>query len=340
MLRRGSVVLLLLLLAACAQPPVRDEVTLDFSGEEDTVVVTAETTFDLHPKTTEARARVESARAAALAGTDAWSARFARLEPDSERWTQQRNHGVLERVSRSATIRSADLQQAFSDSSITVNLLRGEGWSELTFYPGTSTRASREQQRQFNDELTSWSSAVARYFMAMHHLYAYMNVNPERARYLFAALLNEKGTDGAEPVVLEDEQPLIDAVVDAMEDVAKRMDDQEGRAASFAEETDLIFNPFPARVIVRVPGDVLASEGFNEKLIIEPIDLFAAIAKLEGRWISPDPLAALLRDQQPTSEALAEVPRHAEAVVNASEIATAIRAELARPKQYMVRWRD
>jgi hypothetical protein len=108
---------------------------------------------------------------------------------------------------------------------------------------------------------------------------------------------------------------------------------------------DLIFNPFPARVTIRVPGDVLASEGFRKSgksgdLVIEPIDLFAAIGELEGKWISPDPLVALLRDERPAPEDVAKLPRKSEAVVSGGEVARAIRDQLQRPRTYSVRWRS
>lgn len=326
-----------LLLASCARPPVSDEVTIEPS--DDTMVVTVSTSFLLNAPNERARARVEAARAAALASTDPWSVRFARLAaPEEERLTYQKQRGTLERVTRSVRIAPDDLQQIFSDTNITVDVLRGDGWRELAFYPGTSGRASREQQAQFESELAAWSDAVARYFTAVHHLYAYLREQPHRDRYLFAALLGEP-----QAVVLEEEQPLVDAVTRAMEEIADRMDHSESQAATLAEQADLIFNPFPARIRVRPPADVLAQQGFAQKeneLVIEPVDLFAAIAALEGKWITPDPLAALLRDEQPAAEEMAARTRESRAVVASSEIARAVREQLARPRTYSVRWRE
>ena len=332
---------LLLLLAACARVPVTEELTIEPDEDTDTVVVTASTKFLLNPPNDHLRARVESARAAALAGTDPWSIRFARLStPEEERVTYQKNRGALEQVTRSARIPTDDLQHLLSDTNITVDVLRGDDWREIAFYPGSGGRATREQQREFERTLTTWSESVARYFTAVHHLYSYLNRNPSRDRYVFAALVSEKPEEAP---LAEDEAPLVEAVIAAMGDIAAEMDEHEGRVATLAEEADLLFNPFPARVIVRVPSDVLSSEGFTAKsneLVIEPVDLFAAIAALEGRWISPDPLAALLRDgPRPTPEQLAEAPRTSEAVVSSSEIAKAIREQLERPRAYSVRWR-
>ncbi|HKR67078.1 MAG TPA: hypothetical protein VJZ00_25350, partial [Thermoanaerobaculia bacterium] len=105
---------------------------------------------------------------------------------------------------------------------------------------------------------------------------------------------------------------------------------------------DLVFNPFPAKVTVSVPGDVIAIEGFksSKELVIEPVNLYASIAGLEGKWISPDPLAAALREQIPTAEELASMPRRSTAFVPASNVADAIREQLVRPKSYVIRWRD
>ncbi|MFP5246539.1 MAG: hypothetical protein ACLGH0_07570, partial [Thermoanaerobaculia bacterium] len=308
--RRIAILVALLFAAACA-PPVSDRVTIEFEAKNDSVVVTAESHFSTEPSEA-ARPRVEAARAAALSNTDPWAIRFARLTPEGERVIIDKERGVLERMTRSVRIRSSELQQVFSDSNITVNVLRSEDSNELALFPGSSTRATREQQLHFNAALTSWSTAVATYFSAVHDLYSYMDRNPERARYLFAAVLGERGDDGAEPLVTEEEQPLVQRVTAAMDEIAERMDTDEGSAATFAEEADLVFNPFPAHITVRVPGEVLSSDGFkvsDDILIIEPVDLFAALGELEGKWIEPDPLAALLRDETPTSDQLASRTR-------------------------------
>jgi hypothetical protein len=312
-----------LLLAACGRPPIRDEVTIQFHEDRDDITVTAETWFDRG----RGNERVNAARTAAVQGLDDWSVRFARLDPKSDEVTFARHQGELERVTRRIHIPSDDLQRVFSDTSITVNLVRSDGWQELSLIPGTSSRATREQTRHFNGELRAWSEEVARYFVAIDHLYDYLDENPHRARFVFAALLNEKDAG-----VLEDELPLLEAAVNAMERIGERMDATENDAFTFAEEADLIYNPFPARMVIRVPHE--------KDLVIERVDLFKTIAALEGKWISPDPLAALLKDASPTSEQLAELPRKSASVINPSEIETAIREELVQPRTYSIRWTD
>jgi hypothetical protein len=342
MARRVALLLLLLpllFLPACTPPPVSDEVTVEFTAG-DAVVVTAETTFTLKPQNEQARTRVESARSAAETETDPWAVRFASLTPESDRVTFQHDHGTLERVTRSVRIPSRDLQHVFSDAHITVNVLQGEGWRELEFYPGTSVRATREQQRHFDENLVEWSALVARYYGSVDLLYHYMDQNPARAQDLFRALLEQRDEAVPGPVLLEIEEPLVEDVRSAMEAVATRMDEDQGRADTFAEEADLIFNPFPARLTIKMPKEVLSMTGFSKELTIEPVNLFDAITGLEGRWISPDPLAALLRDQEPSPPQLARQERQSTSSVQPSQVAEAIRGQLARPKTYVVRWRD
>ncbi|HVG25588.1 MAG TPA: hypothetical protein VND45_15630 [Thermoanaerobaculia bacterium] len=343
-MRRSALLALLLLFAACTQIPVTDEITIEPAPDGDTMTVTVSSTFNLNVKSDANRARVDAARAAALSGVDPWSVRFGRLDaPIDERHTIEKHRGAVERVTRAARIPSDDLQQLLSDTGITVDTVRGEGWRELRFYPGAGGRATREQQAELERTLEVWSRSVTRYFTAMHHFYRYMDENPHRAQAMFAALLDEKQADGTPATVLaEEEQPLLDAVTHSMDEIATRMDQEEGRTAVF-ELTDLVFNPFPGRVVIRAPGDVVVSEGFTRKgseATIEPVDLFASLEKLEGRWIAPDPLAAMLREQELTSEQLARAERRSAAVVSASEVSRAIREQLVRPRTYVVRWRD
>jgi hypothetical protein len=339
-LRKHLALAVLLAAVACGRPPVRDEVTIELTGED--AIVTAQTSFDLESKNAEVRTRLEAARGAALAGTDPWSARFGRLTAQTEQLTFHRTNGVLDRMTRIARIPREDLQRFFSDASLTVSIVDGDGWSELTIYPGASTRATREQREHFTRSMSSWSGEVARYFTALSHVYQYLDGAPQRAPYVFAALLNEKRSDGTDPALLEDEQPMIDTVLEAMEEIGQRMDVEEGRALSFAEEADLVFNPLPATLTIRTDGAIESAEGFRETggaLVIEPIDLFATIAELEGRWVSPDPLTALLRDEVPTAEQLAKLPRKSTPFVSGTEIETALREKLVRPARYVVRWR-
>ena len=340
-MRRRLALIVAVLLAACGRVPVSDDVTVQIE-KNDRVLVTVQTTFnDVDSQTPEQLAFVDAARAAAQNGTDDWSARFARLTLEDEAVTVEKHRGKVERVTRAVRIPSGELQQVFADANITVHFLNGPSWRELALYPGGSVRGTSEQRRHFDAAMTEWSAAVASYFVSIDQLYVYLNANPSRARHLMAAVLNEQ-IDGGDPIVAEEEQPLIEHVSTTMENLATLMDQEQDGGLTFAEETDLLYNPFPSRTTVRVPGDILSREGFPQDMVIEPVSLLAAITALEGRWISPDPLAMLLRkdDETPAATKLANEPRRSASVVKASEIAEAIREKLVRPKAYVVRWRD
>ena len=313
------VVAALVLAAACTRRPA-DELTIDFSRDDDRIIVTAESTLDS-----------TAARDAAIAGVDPWAVRLGRVNADFERTTFEKTRGTLDRVVHSIRIPRRDLQQVFSDTSITVHLTTADSVSELTFYPGTSPRASREQQEHFNAALARWSAAVARYYDAVHRLYGYMDANPDRVHALYEAILAPP--DVILPALFEEEQPYVDQLLRTMDELAARMDDEERNALLYAEEADLIFNPFPAKVTVNVPGDV-------KPLVIQPIDLYEKIKVLEGRWISPDPLLAFMREETVTVGDLARAPRRSTFGVRASDIEAAVREQFSRPDTYSIRWRE
>jgi hypothetical protein len=335
---RRLAAVLILLSAACVRPPVSDEVVVEIE-RNDRARVTVETTFhDAELTTSDRLAFVEAARVAAMHGNDPWSARFLRVTPEDEEVTIAKHRGKVERVTRSIRIPAIELQQVFSDTNITVSLLSGDGWNELRFIPGGSGRATREQRKHFEDVLESWSGAVSRYFAALDHLYLYMDANAHRAAPLFRELMNATPREVDVTPLLEDEVLLVEAVRITMDDIAKRMDEEQDNAWRFAEEADLIYNAFPARTMLRVPGDVISREGFEKELAIEPVDLLEIITKLEGRWMSPDPLVLLLREQKASAETLASAQRTRN-TASPKEIADAIREQLERPKVYAVRWR-
>lgn len=342
MRNRWLLVLLLVLAGACTQVPVEDTITIAPSPDDDTMTVAVTSRFLMSPSNDTARERVAAARAAALSGTDPWSIRFSRLDtPFEERHTIEKSRGELQSATHAVRIPSDDLQQLLSDTNITVDVVRGDGWRELRLYPGSGGRATREQQQELEETLQAWSRSVTRYFAAMHHVYHYLDRHPQRAQPLFAAMLEEEGPDGIIPAATEEEQSLLDAVQKSMVEITTRMDTEEGLTAIF-ELTDLAFNPFPGRFVVRTPGEVLASEGFTPKgneVTIESVDLFASLQGLEGRWISPDPLAGMLREEKVTSQQLAQAERKSTAVVSSNEVLRAIRDQLVRPRSYVVRWR-
>lgn len=301
----------LLLASACARRPA-DELTIDFTrGEE--VIVTAQSELDS-----------TATREAALAGFDPWAVRFGRLNAEFHRTSFERSRGTLERVIHTVKIPRSSLQQIFSDTSITVEA----GPGSIIFYPGTSVRATREQRQHFEAGLNRWSSAIAVYYDAIHRLYRYMDANPDRAEALFETIVAPPGF--ITPPLFEDEQPYVDQTLRAMNELGALIDAEERDGALYAEEADLMFNPFPARISVVAPG--------SRTLVIEPVDLYEAAKKLEGRWISPDPFVELLRNKDVSSFVLARRERKSSLAIRPGDISAALREHFTRQETYSLNW--
>ncbi|HEX7152418.1 MAG TPA: hypothetical protein VF618_13100 [Thermoanaerobaculia bacterium] len=342
MKRPLALLLVLLVFVTCKRElPVQDEVTLDFE-EDGSIALTAQTSFGSDSNDKALQARAEAGRQSALAGTDAWSARFNRIDPKDERLTWDRRRGELQRVTRSTVIQFDDLQQFFADTPLMFQLLRRDGYNELTIYPGTSTRATRDQNDHFRRALADWSKAVQRYFVAVDHMYDYLEEQPQRAEFVFAALLDEKDAAGAPVQVTEKELALVEGVGNSMGDIADRLDAVDGYPLS--EEADLIYNPFPAKLTIRVEGDISAAEGFDKKsereVVVPQIELLDAVTRLEGRWITPDPLAVVMRDNVTRAADLARLPRRSTDVMFSDEIEKALVDQFKRPSRYVLRWKD
>ncbi len=327
-------ILLSLLLCACRHAP-SEHVLLDLD------------------QTTAGRVRITAtafvrptARDAFLGGRDDWSVRFMRVNADEERIIFDKIKGLLSFAEHAGTIDSEDLQRFFSDVPVTIQVTHGDGWSELTMYAGSSSRATREERERFRRRLDAWSELAARYVLAMHHLYQYLGEHPGRAESVFANLV----TNDSNVIVAasEEERSLIFDGLTAMETIARRAPSGDD-AQAVADQADLVLNPFPAEVSVRTPGAIMAFEGFERSdehnVVAKTPELAEAIASLEGRWLSPDPLAMAIRDTgapatAPTAFEMAKMPRRSTAIVTPLEISGAFLEKMKGAPRYRVRWRE
>jgi hypothetical protein len=332
------------LIAACflsCDPPIRRVVVLTFNEAADLVTISA-TTFlgTADPKTPEA-AQIADEREALLEGRDEWSVRFANAQPESDRVILQRTHGELVSLEHVASIAPDNLQKFFFDTHLTITFTRGDGWAELTIYPGSSDRATRQQREHVDRMLNIFSARAARYFQTVRGLYAYLDAKPQRTMDMFTALIRSEKDPPAR--VSDDEEKIVSGVRDSMDSLAIDQEDTKTLDRDF----DAAFNPFPADLKVSVQGNILASEGFArlpERMVaVKMPTALEAVGMLEGRWITPDPIAAALASpsEKPAEEiatALAALPRRAEPVVTASDIATALTEKMKPAPRYRVRW--
>ena len=329
-----------MLLLSC-EPAVRRSLVLTFNDAADLVTISANTTLGDAKAGTPEAAQIEEEREALLAGRDEWSMRFANADPESDRVVLQRTHGQLKAVDHIASISPENLQKFFFDTHLTLTFLRREGWAELTIYPGSSERATRQQRQRVEKMLTLYSERAADYFQAIRALYSYLDEKPQRAEDMFAAIFREE--KDPPPRISEKERPLVDGVRSAIDTMTSGQSD----TATLDRDFDFVFNPFPAELKVVVTGDALAVEGFakmpEHAFVAKMPTALEAVAMLEGRWITPDPLAAAFAapenaKSEEIAASLAAQPRHAEPVVTASDVASALMEKMRPAPRYRLRW--
>jgi len=326
------------LFLACDTVP-RHEVTLTFNDAGDRITIAASTRLPMQKQARDRRV-VERLRDDLVAGHDEWSLRFANAAPERDRAVFDRTAGELTEVQRSATIDAADLQKFFYDLPITTKVTRGEGWVELAIYPGTSNRATRQDREDYEKRLNAGAGAARRYINAVRVLYEYLDEHPQRAADVFDAMFRDED-DKRLVVATKTEMELVTAVREAIDAIV-----EIDWAGSVSREADAVSNPFPATFVVRVPTEPIVVEGFVKEqrgLVIQPKSLLEAIGALEGRWVSPDPLALALRQPSGTTTEqlvaeLAGARRHAEPVVGLNEVLAGLSEQLKPAPRYRVRF--
>lgn len=314
-LRRLLPVLVVLLAACDARPPIATHIKLDFTAE-DRVRVTGTAPND-----------------------DELAGRFAVADPDDERIVIDKKRGAIQRVEHSGTIERFALQRFFTDVAVTIKFDRGYGWSELAIYPGASMRATRPQRERTAAMLLAFSEDAASYVESMSALYRYLDANPQRAEIVFHLLTGEPSDEVSS---IAEEEALIEHAREEMNRLRKRVERRQGDAAAIAAEVDLVYNPFPHDISIRVPHEIVSSENFERRgddvLVIPRPSVFDAVAMVSGKFISPDPLAMILRGEPTDYQEMARLPRRAAQVVTAADIARAFEEKIKPPSVYRVRW--
>lgn len=337
--------LLALAVSACAlRSPVRYSVNVDFDKDPSRVRVTSVTDLERSWGDEALRKRLEPLRDALANERDDWSARFKQVDAESERVTVERQFGQLVRVEHSAVIDRDQLSRFFGDLPMTIALTKGEGWTELAIYPGASPRASRQQKEVVEQLLNDWSGDLARYFNRMSRLYEWLDTHPDLAEHAFSLLFEDEEKAHA---VDQEEDALLTGARSAMTEVTARLQRKEGESVPVDELFDLVYNPFPAEITIRTPRAIVANEHFETRgadvVFIPHAGLLDAARTLEGKWISPDPLAILLRSEEdkfdmPPASELAAMKRKWSQHVASSDLQTALINAVKPADSYRVRW--
>jgi hypothetical protein len=293
--------LVLLCSASCFEPPVREELRLDFLANGAVVVTSLVEVAGPEETDNPALARrLAELRQALAEGWDPWTPRFAALSPAAERFFWEKRLGEIHRASRSAVLVEPEaLPRFFADTALQVvyTVDPDRRLAELSIAPGPSQRASRRQRRELGESVGPWTEAIAAYLGAAAAFYAHAEEHPERAAALFGSLFAELLPDEERQALAPatpDEEALLDRLGEAMEKVWEVLRVPAGRDHSLDELSRLVYDPFPAPLAVRLPAPAVEVEGFavgpDGALAVPGLGLWAALAGLEGRWLDPDPL--------------------------------------------------
>lgn len=350
--------LLLLVFASCFEPPVREDLRLRFLANGAVVATSIVQVDDPSDGNPALARRLAETRRALLDGSDAWGARFAAAGPGAERFSWEKRLGVLRSASRSALLAEPqDLEAFFRDTAlaVTYSIDPERGLAELAIVPGPSARATRKQREETERTLEAWTGAVAEYLRAGQDLYAYLDGRPERARPCFATLfgkrLSEQDAKGMGELTPE-EQRKLDRLDDAMGRVLEILAVPDGAAYSPDEVSHLVYDPFPARLSLKLPGRPLEMEGFQPApdgaLTVASPGLWEALRSLQGRWLSPDPVLVYVeggrqgKEDEIDLDAFLEKPRQAapaRLLPAAAEVRAEIEARLRPARLYRAAWK-
>jgi len=290
--------------------------------------------------------RLEAEERELLAGSDPWSARLQRVEPERQRDVIDLSHGRLHRIQRSALLAGPeDLREFFRDTGVGVTYAEGSEWAELTLTPGRPSRATAAQRQHLSSGLEAFAANLAAYAAATKRLYDHLDANPERARACLAAIVAESA---AEEELTGDEPELVADVNEAIGEMGEILAPAEDEPFTLDEISRLVYDPFPASMRVSVPGTIVEREGFpgelTSELKIPALSIWSAFELLEGRWFSPDPALALWRHDAAKTrkpfdlEGFLALPRRASIAPTEGDARRAIAAQLEPAGVYRVRW--
>jgi hypothetical protein len=353
----GASSLLLLSLTSCFEAPVREDLRLRFLPNGAVVATSTVRVSDPEGSNPALARRLAEARQALLEGSDPWEARFAAASPGAERFSWEKRLGTLSVASRSALIAEPQgLEAFFRDTSLGVSYTvdPDRGTAELSIVPGASARATRRQREEMENTLDAWTGDIAEYLRAGADLYAYLGERPERARAcigtLFAERLSERDAKSLSELNPE-EKRKVERLDATLRKVVAVLDVPDGAAYSPDEVSHLVYDPFPARLTLKLPAKPQGVEGFlkadDDAFTVASPGLWAALSSLEGRWLSPDPVLVYVESTRQGEEGafdlaafLAKPRRSAPArlLPSAHEVRAEIESRLKPAPLYRMAW--
>jgi len=344
-LRAFLIPAVLLFVAGCFEDPITETLTIEFQNEK-RIALSIAVKIERHVAEGNrfALARIERTIEDFLSERDEWSRRFRAVELDRESfcWVKQRDKVAT--IDRQGVTTERDLSRFFSDTAVNVIVTDGDGWKELTFYPGRSDRATKEDRAQLDRQMTAWSRAFDAYSRQISKLNSYLISHPERSQTVVTALFG--AADGEpQPQPNEEETDILDATEQTMVQVTAVMAvPEQEQERSLNEIVRRVHDPFPAAIIVKVSGTIIDHEGFEvtkDSASIRPINLAEALNRLRGRWMAVDLLQSSGDSSQTPSTLTFDrsaLGRPSQAP-SAAEVLTAVEKLLESRAVYRLRWK-
>lgn len=336
---------------ACFEEPVREHLHLHLASGAIVVVWTIDIEGPEAARgNSEVARRMDASREQLERGLTPASGWFARVTADADRTTIERVEGLIRRGRWTAVFtKPREIENLLAEIGLTalVNSDAIDGTAELYLEPSAAVRATRGQRQLADQQLAEWSTAVSEYISAGIQLYAYLERRPERAAACFENLFaDDEHVSEVWPLSGEEER-LVEAVSDGVDDVAAVLVPLDDQAYSPNELSRLVYDPFPARLTVSASGDVVTSEGLVEVaggLERPPTSLWHALRGLEGMWLAPDIVTEMVapgpKEAQPDPDpsAFAARTRSYGAAPTRFDIEDEIRSRLSVVVPISVRW--
>ncbi len=303
-----------------------------------------------------ARKRLEQLAQQIERGDDSWSREVARLEPARERIAYEREAGRLVLAERAIdVIDPRDLAPVFAASGVEYGFTVLGGTATLTLRPGSSRRATGRDRAAYQASIGPWLEMAEAYVAALRALYAYLEAEPSRARACLGPLVADVLDDDVKeslPELSENEQALVDAVNEAMTALAGVFRPQEASDEGYSldEISNLVHDPFPAPLTIRLPRAPLEVTGFEAgeggTLVVGGTSLWRAWLDVAAKVVEPDPLREVVTRFRATVDKPAPLdldefaarPRSARAV-DARMLGEEIALRLEPALLYQVSWR-
>jgi hypothetical protein len=342
------------LAVGCWDAPIRETLELDFHGDGSAratlaVGLDAPTLHGINADDP-VRKRLVAKAAALEDGSDPWLKRFDVQDCPRQGGSWQRDSGDLTEYRRFMECPRADAAlELLAGANLGVSLREDEGTAELAIEPlgaGPAPAADRERALAALDE---WAGGLERYYAAAFALARRATERPELARDLWIVAFADDAGEPSRELAPEDAALAAD-LRQALDESVRILRPRTGEAETADELSRRVFDPLPARLVVTVPVEPVASSGFlrrGERRYAAPErGFYAAFARLEGRWLAADPLVARVERGRAGSETpLAVEPfcvagfLRADAPPKQAEIRGALLAELEARTRLELTWK-